>query len=337
MRLSLLILLLGISFSGQAQDWTTFNCNDLPPGLNCEGFFDNLSDTINPIDDPHLFNIDSTNPNNDWVFGHSHKEAFDSVSTFRGWITDSVQAYSPNSKSHFEVLIVDTTGLGPMTWVGFEHKFELDSATEGCYVEYSCDRENWRNLEPFNPPYPPSHIELVNYPPYVTQSSTIHDSVSVFHHATDNWFWSYFQIQWVGTLIQNDPNERSTADCSEFFDSLYVRFTFESDSIESNKAGWMIREVVIGQGNYQLWNVPELSNSQLRFLPNPSTGTFRLQLEPAAGKLERVAVFDLSGRKVHDEPFLNMDINLSHLRDGHYILQGLTDKGVIRKQLIIQK
>ena len=81
------------------------------------------------------------------------------------------------------------------------------------------------------------------------------------------------------------------------------------------------------------WDVPEQEESKVEIMPNPSDGTFYLNLGEGSWQ---VAVFDLSGRLVHQESqFTEGKIALEGCDSGMYFLMA-TDgtKEIVRKLLV---
>jgi hypothetical protein len=73
-------------------------------------------------------------------------------------------------------------------------------------------------------------------------------------------------------------------------------------------------------------NTSEKMKEQLSIHPNPATD--QIQVSGMEG-IERISVFTLSGKLVMQEVFFeNRPINVSHLKEGAYIVQVETEKGV---------
>lgn len=74
--------------------------------------------------------------------------------------------------------------------------------------------------------------------------------------------------------------------------------------------------------------------------PNPSAGPFNLSISNPNLKAVELKVFDPSGKMVAEKQMssavLDDQFNLDHLKPGIYILQCETQKGTLRKQIILQ-
>lgn len=328
MKEGLSVLLVLICSSGFSQNWQPVECSDLPLEFDCQNSttsIRNWADTINPIEDSTLFSVDSLGL---WQYANSYKPEFDSISAFRGWVTDSINSYGLGKKSWFEMRF---SAEFSCTWVIFEHNFSSDSALDAGYVQFSCDGENWQTLDAneFNTWIP----EGVNYFNYVGMPwdahSFIHDTIPAFSGNSNGWEFSGFQLCWYYPRFQGTQSRDSG--CDGFVDSVRVRFVFESDLIETETAGWMIRNIVIGQ-TALYGSLAETQYQPITIYPNPASDLIQIQLPSVNQKATETRIYDVMGKLMKSLPFSRIQ-DVSFLPTGNYILVVETEEGLFRSVL----
>ena len=213
-----------------------------------------LTNYSNGQDYPLIFNfdtlepifIDSTLTNNIWQIGAPQKVFLNNPYTAPNvMITDTINFYPNSNRSEF---IIQTPTFVNNSWGGismsFFHKFDTDTLMDGGTIEVSFDQINWTNLI--------NSTDHVNFP-YFFYSPT--DTVTSLNDAgfsgrSDGWqkasvYWNY------------PPG-----------DTLYLKFIFASDEIQSNREGWMIDSLIF----YYDWGIGiNENNNQSSFsvVPNP--------------------------------------------------------------------
>lgn len=292
-------------------------------------------DTLDFTNDSSLIEIDTSNSCLQWQIGHSYKPVFDSITSPFGIATDTISSYLTNVKCSFIIKQQGNLGLNG-SLLFFEHKYESDSLFDGGYIEYSCDYgQNWRLINGYDwqinsPP------QMINYYNYLGlpwgSASYLHDTIPAFTGSNENWQWSGIQILWYLPVMR--PDENRWEECWQNTDTLYYRFTFESDSVDSGKAGWMIRKIVIG-GNGLFGSISEFSSLPLKLFPNPATEKVSIELPPNAGALSSVVISDIAGN-VALRATEEREIDVSTLSPGIYFVLVETDKFVFRQKLVKQ-
>ncbi len=338
-----LILFLFVLVAGDVKGQTIYECNILPPNFWCNYY--SFLDTLDFIEDSSLIIIDTANACNTWQLGHSYKPVFDSATSPLGLVTDTLYPYSSNSKCSF-ILKQPINGYPQTSILFFEHKYESDSLLDGGYIEYSCDYgQNWKLI---NGDLWQGGVGIYNYYNYLGlpgslsngTMSNLHDTVPAFTGTNVNWEWSGFQIIWeFGVMMPVETRSGGGFNCSFPPDTLYYRFTFESDSIDNSKAGWMIRNIVTGGSDY-ISSVPEFSSQPLKLFPNPATQNISIELPLNSGKLSSILISDIAGNVVAS-PLTPLQgergtVDVSHLAPGIYFVLAETDKFVFRQKLVKQ-
>ena len=268
MRSIFILLLLTISFSIKGQPfWQTS--------------FE-LGDTLYQ----NHFHIDTVNyPNNIWHIGVPQKpiinSAYDGVMAI---ITDTINPCPPNDTSVFFVTVpawqpvtVGSSWWGPLYLIEFFYQLDIDSGDK-CTLEISRDSgQSWINY------LDDSTLSSWNYMPDFDSSP----------------------IGWVSGSINcfyfPDLNNQ------DYTDSIIFRFTFISDSIQSNTDGWALDKFRL---NYWFESVVDVENNDLICLyPNPSDGHIKLQSKTSIQNAT-IQVYNLNGQKVFEANAIGKDGNL---------------------------
>jgi hypothetical protein len=303
-----------------------FDCNVLPNYFVC--YSQVWMRTLDPVQDTNLIILDTLGDNWLWQRGPIGKAPFVDVGSTNGIVTDSVAPYPSSVRAHFTVKIPnnDTVLSAGAQFILFEHRFDTDS-NDRCYLEYSCDYGlNWSKIRYWNaheitPGTGPIGLNEFNFY-YLLQYPE--DSISLFGFRGEDsgWMTSGIQLVWLSSMFSSD-HERDGAFCEyEFNDTLYVRFVFESDSVLSNRAGWMIRGITIGTSDQRLESVgePVCFNTML-IQPNPTTGLARINLKQVP---QSILVFDLTGRDVKRISGA-LEFDISELPAGTYLVKAISN------------
>lgn len=320
-------------------------CSVLPPDFWCNSF--TFLDTLDLTQDSALIDIDTLGGCNTWVLGHSYKTVFDSSASPLGLVTDTISPYGINVNCGF-ILKVPSDFFWGTTIVLFEHKYDTDSLLDGGYLEFSCDYgQNWRkiNSTEWQQDQPPLMIKYFNYAGlpnsfYDNTMPALHDTIPAFTGTNGEWQWSGIQLLWYLPVMK--PDENRWQDCFNIMgggnDTLYVRFNFESDGINTGKAGWMIRNIVYGTSDLG-GSIAEFSSQSLKIFPNPASQNISIELPPNSGKLIQIRIMDIAGRETSTlTPQIQErgTIDVSYLVPGIYFVLAETDKFVFRQKLVKQ-
>lgn len=315
--------------SGFCQDWYYTDCSVIPFS-SC--FSPVWLDTIDPVTDPDLFMVDTSDSANVWVYTSSHKTYFDSISTFAGWITDSIAPYGTNLTSKLEVAIPMLDTWFP-TWVMFEHKYDITTGLDGGYLEYSCNRTDWQIVDGAYDPPPENqdYYQYLNLP--WGPSPMLHDTVPAFFGTSSEWMWSGFHFTWFYPVMQGDQSEKTNS-CIDLGDTVWVRFVFESDDLVEEKAGWMIRSLVIG-GSTVIGSIDEYTESPIDLYPNPTNSTVRFELPSDMDQPKEIRVYDMTGRLIHSSSY-QATLDVSSFSSGNYLVAITVEDRTYRQLLVVE-
>lgn len=165
-----------------------------------------------------------TDTSNIWQVGQPQKRLFDTAATSpNALMTDTINFYPANNRSSFELKILPWTNWGVFA-LQWKQKLDMDMALDGGIIEYSVDSGNtWINV--FNNPY------VYNYYGFSPSNVDTLPTGDVAFTGTDTtWkdIWLCFSMPWI----------------SQFNDTIRFKFTFQSDSVDNDREGWMIDNLV---------------------------------------------------------------------------------------------
>ena len=276
------------------------------PILNCD-----FEDSCQRV---QLFHGDT---NNIWQIGTPVKTVFDAAhSPIKALVTDTASPYPASNHSWFD-LVIWTPWNFENPLISFYHKWNMDSLTEGAWIEISYDNGGtWKNIlndtvwMSYNYPF-------INSENLYGVNDTLNDGTPAFTGSSNGWVHTSFQ--WIWFLpVKSDPTT----------DTVRLRFHFRSDSVETGKDGWMIDDFSITNvmfyggveersvaGNIELW-------------PNPVGDD--LQLRIPGERITSARIFSNEGRllKIVESPLMN-SVPVTGLLPGPYFLEVRTESGLI--------
>jgi hypothetical protein len=118
-----------------------------------------------------------------------------------------------------------------------------------------------------------------------------------------------------------------------YSDTVLYRFTFISDSNQTNKDGWIIDNFYFED----IWEgIPEFQNNIVSIYPNPTNE--RLFIERTQDNNSAyIKVFDQTGKLIMDDSsFKGEELDTKQLENGCYILKYSDSKNCYMKKFIVQ-
>ncbi len=236
--------------------------------------------------------------NNLWEYGESQKTAL--THPGKVLITDSVYSYPNEANASFE-LHWPAWNQYPLSLImGFHHSMESDSLQDGGIIEVSRDYGiSWTNVIEDQ-----TNMLFLSNELY-TSADTLFTGEKGFSGTFSN---RYTEIEWIWLFpIKEFPT-----------DTMYYRFRFISDTVNSAKEGWMISDLTfsfadLGSG------LEELNSFDFVFGPNPSNGLIQLDCPTS---IQKAILSDLTGGIVSTVLLDNKKVlNYSGLSKGLYFLQ----------------
>lgn len=268
--------------------------------------------------------LDTTQAGNIWQVGPPQKTIFDSAySAPNVIVTDTINPYPINNRSSFSITVTNAMvfNFWYITYliVDFNHKYDTDSLHDGCFIELSTDGVMWQNIIYF--PF----LQFVSNS--YSASDTITGGIPAFSGSSNGWQNSQYFFQFCGMPL--------------IIDSLMFRFTFQSDSANTNKEGWMIDNINVFPNICE--GIEEnFFHSEIVLFPNPASNEL-LVGGPEFGdkKIKLVEIYNVLGEKIFtQQPEVNspkqVAIDVSLWKNGMYFARVKTDNGIFRKKFIKQ-
>ena len=222
-----------------------------------------------------------TDSQNVWQIGPPQKTLFYSASTVpNAIITDTLITYPANDTSRFitKVAIWETWGIFALQW---NQKIDMDAGNDGGMIEFSIDAgSTWENC--INNPY------VYNFYGFDPENiDTLPGGEFAFSGTDTSWrnIWLCFDYSWLWDFMGGD--------------TVMFRYTFISDSVDNNRDGWMIDNLI----NQITWvhtiATPEL-HAYLNVFPNPSNDIITVQLAKRNEYhlIENMELIDQTGKVV---------------------------------------
>jgi hypothetical protein len=267
---------------------------------------------INFEDTSQIFRLEIdtvSNHNNIWQIGNPQKTVFTSAySVPNAIVTDTMNSYPTNDTSVFIIKHVADQGFEMHHTVILSGKYKVNSDSLSDYgiIEFSPDNGNiWVNLltDTF-------YLNLWCYEwPWDKPTLTGNSNGWVDFYAYLANFSQYFPIS--------------------YGDTVQYRFTFISDSVQTNKDGLMFDDL-----HFEDWaeGINEVNTGFTPDLfPNPASDLIYIQADNSI-KISSVTIRDIQGRTLLITDKTTVD--LSEFAPGVLLFELNTDKGRIFKRVI---
>ena len=251
----------------------------------------------------------SSNPNNIWQIGHPNKTIFTSAYSSPNVIaTDTLNFYPINDTSSFTIIHVADAGwqFNYIIYIDGWYFVNSDSLTDYGYIQFSPDHGNsW----------------------YYVDSSMNHgccfsgpEELPTF--TGNSLGWQHFHY----CLCTSTPVNPG--------DTVLYRFTFVSDSVQTNKDGLMFDDL-------QFWDmvegIYEIQNDNLISIsPIPTSDELRIQ-KTKVGNNQTIQIRNYTGQIIYEnKDFKGETIDTRQLLNGIYLLIYSDTKYFCVKRFVIQ-
>jgi hypothetical protein len=297
-------------------------------------------DTISFESPYHYLEIDTTDSLNlnIWQIGQPSKTIFKSAYSPQNVIvTDTVNSYPIINKSHFDLYIGEfnyNSCYPVFVYIDFRHKINTDTLKDGGYISVSYDMgKTFLNIIEdtiFNPTVNPATGGSRNL---YNKNNTLFNGEYGFSGNSNEWVRTTFM--WY--LIPCGIHQRTKWTYVPG-DTMIIRFSFISDSIDNNKEGWMIDDIRLfsEEPSFGTGNQIEMKTN---IFPNPLTDQCMIVLDQEYKEIT-LQLYDIQGRIIESTKKQNVsrfELNTSTYKPGIYLLHfwaGAVLKGT--EKLIIE-
>jgi hypothetical protein len=294
--------------------------------LEVSAQFNYILDTIT-FESQYPFIEIGTTPQNIWQIGVPQKTILDSAfSPVNAIITDTINNYPANNHSYFEFKIGDFnygSFYSEDVYVEIKHKYDTDRLKDGGYITVSYDSgQTWVNIVEDDNTYWYANAYSSNL--YDNYFDSLYNGEFGFSGNSNGWVTTSFG--WHILPVKSNYTMPG--------DTLLVRFNFISDSIDTNKEGWMIDNIV-------LYAVPLGSDLRtveaptMECFPNPVRERAIVKFE-AVEELITIDIYTLDGRLVKHKDYSNTSeviLDLKGLEEGTYILSVKSNREAFKSKV----
>ena len=283
--------------------------------FNIYAQFGNHTNFENKMDIPII--IGSNASDSLWQIGVPQKTILDAAFSLpNALITDTLDTYPINQSAEFIIQIYQISNTGfPLIQLDWEQKTDLEMGVDGMIVEASYDETNsWNNV--FTDP----SLRPLVVGQYILD--TLFNGEVGFAGSTD---WEYVGLCW-GTWFSDDGTDVGIFEnLNQNNSPLFVRFTFISDSIDTQQEGFMMDDFGFKTEIVGAVNGNQIT-PQVKMFPNPASDHLTIEFEDTLGEEALVQIFSLVGRKVYSAPasFLSdntLRISTTTIDPGQYFLR----------------
>lgn len=261
----------------------------------------------------HHLRIDTAfNPNNIWQVGAPQKTIFtNAYSPPNVIITDTINPYPVNDTSSFTIVNIAGDGYTYPHTASLQGEYFVnsDTLTDFGTIEFSPDNgTSWYDI--VNDTFITNHIFLPQHWISLTGNS-------------NGWQAIYVNLAPLGPLFN-----------IQYGDTVLWRFSFISDSIQTNKDGLMFDDLLFMD---YVEGIPEIQNDNLiSIFPNPASDELLIAVSKP-GETEEVQILNYTGQiLLNDSHFRGNRIDTRELSNGIYLLKYSDAKSFAIKKFVVQ-
>jgi len=254
-----------------------------------------------------------------WQIGKPAKNFFNEASSNPNAVmTDSLNNYPIDQSTWIEFTIDEQTLLTwPYIQIEWTYKIDVEEGVDGGIIETSYDNGlTWKNV--FSDP---------EFRPFVVgdyETDTLFNGQVGVTGVAD---WNWMAVCW-GTYEGQLPDNPA---------SIKVRYTFVSDSIDTQQEGWMLDDIFVRVG--VIGNTTNQKINPISVHPNPTSDRLFLDLEGIEVNNISIQIYNTAGQLVHSkdlEVFMDSrpSISVAGLENGRYTLFINSEELVMRSTFL---
>lgn len=249
-----------------------------------------------------------------WEVGSPNKSIFNTtLFGSKSIITDTLNHYPKNDTSSFIITYFSGGQLAEdnILWITMFHRFETDSILDFCSIEFSTDGgTGWHSMTSDS-----LSFNLINHH-FIDLDTTVYNEIQ-FTGGSSGWVKS--------TLTKDIWNYN-------IIDSVLIKFTLSSDSIQNMKDGWQIDSICISETHYGSVSEYDLLLNFATVYPNPVKNNLTIDFTNKYNEAFSLRLVNSVGQVLkHQKDIRNEQIIIEnlHLTPGLYYYE-LSVKGVLK-------
>ncbi len=276
----------------------------------------------------NYISFDTTQVNNIWQIGVVTKNIFTAGYGGPGaLVTDTINPYPVNNRSSFQFTFIncafDDSGFANCggnyygATIDMYHRIESESGRDGGMIEVSHNNgRSWLDVIHDTITF----AGFYNGPPYY-QNDTVASLGRPGVSGSRN--WSHITLDYLPSWVSNTN------------DTITLRFTFASDSVQTNQDGWMFGYI---KAFATFPGIREIQNDNLiSIYPNPATDVILIDYNIASEE-SSLKVYDFTGKTVMENPHFNENkINVDKFNNGIYLMKFTIGNNFALKRFVVQK
>jgi hypothetical protein len=167
--------------------------------------------------------------------------------------------------------------------ISLSHRFDTDSLLDNCFIDFSVDGgNNWFNL--------------------------FSDTLDLYPNSSSHYFFSSGTIiygdfpftgnshGWVGSVFKKNLWQGGVGNLT---DSIIIKFSFISDSINSNKDGWQIDYFCTREDHFGAIIEASTLNNFATVYPNPANQEFAIKYDNSFHQLINLDIYNSYNQNVY--------------------------------------
>lgn len=258
----------------------------------------------------------AANTNNIWQIGKPQKTLFYSAATLpNAIVTDTLNFYPKNNNSKFVLTIKNPYMNSPFPFaLQWKQKLNMDSKKDGGIVEFSNNGGGtWQN----------THNNVNVYQYYGFQPAN-KDTINI-----NEYCFSGTDTTWRDIWLCLAPA------IANFNDTILFRYTFKSDSVNTNKEGWMIDNFMAHTTIFH--PVKEISQiDEVVVYPTITNGIVNVEVKKTSPTdiIDKIELLNVDGKIMewYGQNYTKVVLDLSkHIPGIYYVKISINKKSMTRK------
>lgn len=263
----------------------------------------------------------TTNTANIWQIGKPQKILFHSAATLpNAIVTDTLNFYPKNNVSQFVLTIKNPYMTSPFPFaLQWKQKLNMDSKKDGGIVEFSNNSgTTWQN----------AHNNVNVYQYYGFQPAN-KDTINI-----NEYCFSGTDTTWRDVWLCLTPA------VANFNDTILFRYTFKSDSVNTNKEGWMIDNFMSHTTIFH--PVKEISQiDEIVVYPTITNGIVNVEVKKTSPTdiIDRIELLNADGKIMewYGQNYTKVVLDLSKHTPGIYYVKISINKKSMTRKIVYEK